>query len=410
MLVGNYFVSEEKIKEKVILPAIYKTIESIADKLVLLLEAETRSDCLNRASRAMGSLFLFSPFEGHHVAKVNKRYKPIYRLIVAIRFLDEMLFQNRCKSGYLKQYWRGYERFESREELLQYKEMFIKPLVYAILIESAAFAHPDAESILKGKNVEKVLDEFRTLTTSERIALSRVTGQAQSEVLAALLAYRKAVRVNDIESSHLNDDFNTFCKSLYSISRDSNRDLPSVLKIASIYASAVLPTKTNPSRRSTVEASKFLSVHVEKGNLSENIATSFMKMFGIFPQGFGVTCVVEHGSNQQITFEKAIVNKLYPREPTNPHCRLVTRFYEFDRGFRDQVVNKNINLFFKSAFDTHSKTVIKRIATTLEQAGNAGELLEEYLPRLWEPHDYFSTREVNIWNNVSYDDFKENAA
>ena len=50
------------------------------------------------------------------------------------------------------------------------------------------------------------------------------------------------------------------------------------------------------------------------------------------------------------------------------------------------------------------------MASTLEQAENADELLEKLLPRLWEPHEYFGTREVNIWNNVSYDEFKESAA
>lgn len=410
MEVGKYFISDDMKKENVILPTIYNTIESIADKITLLLEAATRPDCLNRASRAIGSLYLLSPFDDLHVAKVNKRYKPIYRLIVAIRFLDEMLFQDRCKSGYLKQYWHGYERFESKDDFLQYKEMFIKPLVYSILIESAVFEHPDAVNILKGTKDEKILDEFRTLQPAERIALSRVTSQAQSEVLTELLAYRRMKRINGSETPQINDDFNVYCKSLYSLSRDSSKELGSTLKIASIYASAILPTKNNPSRKSTVEAFKFLSLHVEKGKLSKSIATSFMRMFGIFPQGFGVTCAVENSSNKQITVEKAIVNKLYPSEPTSPHCRVVTRFNEFDRGFRDQVIKRGVNLFFKAVFDEHSKTVVRRMASTLEQAENADELLEEFLPRLWDPHEYFGTREVNIWNNVSYDEFKESAA
>lgn len=398
----DFFISDEVKNNNDVLPKLYELAECISDKLIKLIEADNRSDSLNRSARALGTLFLLSPFDEYRAPKVNKRYKPVYRMIVCVRFIDELLFLGKCKVPYLEKNWRGESRFEFKEDMTLYKEMFVKPLIYDILCETAGQEHPQAIKLVKGSE-DKPLDEFRLLNDAEREKYTKICNYGASKLLEELLAYRREKKLAGGEKSAQIDMFNAFTKSISKHMRNSNKELGSALKVSQIYASSILPTKHGVKRRQTVDAIKFLLEHVNKQEINSGIAEIFTRMFGMFPQGFGVVSLMNqrliHSKN---SIEKAIVNRLYPDTPTTPHCRIVTRHSEFDRGPQDATVKRDNNMFFPGTYKAHKNKVIGKLLSAKPPGRDQEEFLDEMLPKEWEPYSYFSERENTIWDAINY--------
>ena len=410
-LAKEFFVADAEEK-KVLSFKIHTLIEDISERFYKITEAGTRSDCLNRASRILGTLFLLTPFEDPTAPLVNKKFKVLYRSVTSIRFLDELLFQGKCKSSYMQKYWHGERRFVDTDAGKTYKEMFVKPIVYSIFCELAGFEHPQSLRILQGDKEETLKDEFRVLEPDERDRLKNISLEAGNDLLTAVLQARMETNQFDEKVPGSDIDFASFSRSITNHTYNSNKELGSAFKISQIYTSSIIPSRRKLSRTDSVKTLSYISSHVKKGIIQTSIASRFFAMFGLFPQGFGVTCINEKEKNRgKFAYEMAIVNKLYPDHIVSPHCRVVTRQKGFDRGFSDMTIKKDKNLYFPVTQNSINK---KEHEETLKKMLRQGDDLEEMLnmafPRFWEPNDYYAKRECSLWSNISYEFSDEVAA
>lgn len=411
-LAKKYYLGDSEEKDKVSRD-MYLLLEDISTKIFNILEAGTRGDCLNRASRILGTLFLLSPFEDSTAPVINKKFKVLYRVVASIRFLDELLFEGKCRNEYMKKYWKGYSRFEEIKDRELHKEMVIKPIIYSIFCEIAGFEHPQSIRLLKGDKSESRKDEFRVLEPDERDRLKNISINAGNELLASLLSRRHEENAKNGSIIGNDTDFTKFCRSIVNHTYNSNKELGSAFKICQIYTSSIIPSRRNIKRLDTVKTLSYVSSHVESGLIQKSITVSFYSMFGLFPQGFGITCIPneKRPGNTNFTYEMAIVNKFYPDEISAPYVRVVTRNKEFDRGFSDEQVSKDRNLFFPATQSRiNKKSQTETFKKILKRGQKLEDLLAEAFPRCWDAHEFYSTRECSLWNNVNYEVGEEEAA
>lgn len=381
-------------------------LHSVALRIIDLCEDDTFEDTQNATAKFLGTLLLLTHGPENNFAKLHQRLKPLYKTSLTLRLCDKVLANRNLKHPYLKRYHGALTRFKGNR---QWREKWVSevaiPLIIGSMLQDVGLLHPDAEFILKGENGDK--DEFRVLEPEERINLLRLNftntiGYLREGLgIPPYVGNDKDERDEYLAAQKLASEFVT---ALVKDAFKSKSGMGEILKIPQIYASIILSTKPNYSRKDLPRGYLLIEQLAKKGMLHERLCASFIGIVGYFPQGFGVTYIPQDSNGELYDrYEFAIVNRLNPKDPAEPVCRIVTRSLSFISSGCDEPISKEVNLYYKANHKKLIKMDKAKLQEILTQLSGdfAQENMENLIPMFWEPSAYFTERKhQNLWNKA----------
>lgn len=382
-------------------------------EVIDLAESEDINECNRRSAHLLGTIALLSPTEGSSVAAINEINKPIYKAVLCLRLLDRLCIDNNIEDPYISPFLENipparYREFASLDP--QGYSRFIHqvkvPLVMAAIIQDIGHFHPDARLILLGKS--GVLDPYRSLDKDDRKKLLQINYRETLNYLVNGIG-----RADYIGSSkEENDKFNrradaklVFIKRLLKSSINPKLGSGNLLKVPQIYTSIILSTKKYYDYKLLPKVFQLLNRNADAGRCSQIVVDALYKITGIFPQGYGITYLcADKEVNQKESNEYAIVNQLYPIDPHQPLCRIVTRKLVFISFGQNIVINKSKNFYFTETAKRSISISKDRLNETLGLlASNYQERQREgLLPQCWYPYEFFTNKSnQKLWNKSS---------
>lgn len=371
-------------------------------QVLQLLEADNDNEMLQQAARALGTIALVSPTYGPRVAAVNQRHKHLYKAILALLLLREMLKQGLVRNQYVL------ERVEPNS-LSQISSRFVEevqlPLIQACLLQDIGLQHPSAQYILRGDDGQQ--DPYRVLPTAERQALLEI-GYVQCQRylqeglgLDSYIGNSRSDRDLFVARETSNQEF---VLHLLQTAVQPQDGIGNLLKIPQVYASVVLPSKSGYQYEQIAKVSALLKAGVDKGWYPAAVVQCLLKITGYIPQGFGVTFIPLDSDKKPLDrYEYGIVNRLYPEQLEQPVCRQVTRNLTFNTFGNNVMVHSDFNLYFADAqqrlakiSEVRLKEILAKLASNFEERVSA-----DLIPRGWHPGEFFQySKHQNLWNRT----------
>ena len=378
-------------------------VNDVSSSLLALTEGHNEEDTLEQSAKSLGTTLLITQGNKGDFAKLNETLKPFYKAILTLRLSDAILAGSNIRHPYLSQFTDSKTRFFGNRHWQQrWMTGIARPLIKAAMLQDIGLQHPKAQRILLGADGKK--DPFRVVNERERKALLKINYHGTLNYLVNGLGLPGFVGDTEEQRDIFFSEEKAaleFCKEVVSDAFVTKNKIGELIKIPQIYASFVLSTKPDYSKSTLPKGYLVIEQLAKSGALNRRMATQFLKIVGYFPQGYGISYLpVDANGFPKDQYEYAIVNRLYPSEPSEPHCRAVTRKLSFVRGGQDIVVSRGENLYFQSNHKKISSTSAKRIEEIMSKLSGdfSPEDAKMLVPRYWEPHDYFADRQhQNLW-------------
>ena len=375
----------------------------LAEKILRLTEGNTAADSLLRSAKLLGCLQLSAPDFPRRWSELQFGYKLLYRATLSLRLLDHSLQHNLLSDSQLQLLF-SQRRFSDDD--CPYRQQLQLPLIIAIMLLDIGQLQPEATALLTGYAGER--DASRSMTPDERNDYLQLTQQGLQQLIAdtlQVLPYRGNSRAEKQQLAQAQQQKLALIRQLLSNSPSQN-PLVNVLRVPQVYSSIVLPGRQRYQYEALPKASLLLKDAVSRGQLPGLWVQHFLQITGIFPQGFGITFIPAQFSGLPgEKYELAIVNQLYPPKAAEPLCRVVSRNLQYRRGGHNCQISVNNNLYFKPARQRLSVIAPQRLQEILTQlsAGWQPGQVRHYLPRCWQPHNFFSHSEhQNLWNQAKF--------
>jgi len=390
----------------------YSNLLSIALTILELTEGDSFTETNRKSAQFLGTIQLLSPTEGKRVAQSNEQSKPIYKAVLSVRLLDQLILDGKMVEPYINKHLTNisaqqYIDFASHDN--EAHQRFVAqvkvPLIIAALLQDVGNYHPKAQNILLGSDGK--LDPFRTLDIKHRKELLQINYRETIKYLAdgigmpAFVGNTKAEREQFLIDEQ---DKLTFIKLLLKTSVNPKNTIGNVLKVPQIYTSIILSTKSSYNYKLLPQVFQVLNKNAQLGACAQGVVDALYTITGMFPQGFGIVYMPlgefgEHGD----CYEYAIVNNLYPEKSEHPNCRLTTRKLTFIGYGQNITINNTSNLYFTQTakkLATLSKDRLNEILELL--SSNSQERKElDLLPRCWYANEFFSIKaNQNLWNKT----------
>ncbi len=388
----------------------HSNLLSICNSILELAEAESFSENNRKSAQFLGSIQLLSPTEGKRVASSNEQSKSVYKAVLCLRLLDQLIIEGQVVEPHILKYLNdispdqyvdfintdkeGYERFIAQVKI---------PLIMAALLQDIGNYHPKAQKILCGNDGKQ--DPFRTLEVKDRKELLQINYRETIKYLTEGIGIPAFVGNTKKERDEfkLNEQEKLmFIRQLLKQSVNPKNSIGNVLKVPQIYTSIILSTKSSYNYKLLPQVFQVLNKNAELGACSQSVVDALYKITGMFPQGFGVVYMPSGEFGEQgDCYEYAIVNGLYPKEAEQPNCRMTTRKLTFIGFGQNTVIKNTSNLYFTKTAKKLASLSKERLNEILELlSSNSQERKElDLLPRCWHANEFFSVKaNQNLWN------------
>jgi hypothetical protein len=385
---------------------------AISLTIIELAEGDSYAENNRKSAQFLGTIQLLSPTEGKRVAKSNEQSKSVYKALLCLRLLDRLIIDGQVREPYINKFLTDISSEEfivfAKHDADKYRR-FVKqvkvPLVMAALLQDIGNYHPKAQTILFGD--EGDLDPFRTLEIKQRKELLQINYRETLKYLTEGIGIPTFVGNTKAEREQFlvdEKDKLTFIKQLLKSSVHPKNTIGNILKVPQIYTSIILSTKTSYNYKLLPKVFQVLNKNAEIGACAQSVVDALYKITGIFPQGFGIVYMpLGEFWGQGDCYEYAIVNRLYPKNPEQPNCRMTTRQLTFIGYGQNCVVKNSSNLYFTQTakkLATLSKERLNEILELLSSNSQERQQLD-LLPRCWHANEYFSIKaNQNLWNNI----------
>lgn len=382
----------------------------ICQQILSLSEGEDFGETNRRSAKLLGTIQLLSPTEGKKVALINEQHKPVYKAVLALRLLDRLCIERKIIDPYINEYLADItpENYTDFSKLApQEYQLFVDyvkiPVLIAAIIQDIGNYHFDAQKIMSGEEGDK--DPHRTLEIEERKKLLQINYRETLTYLLEGIGLQNYIGNSKAERDKFNQRERKkflFIRSLLKGSVNPKEGIGNLLKVPQIYTSIIFSIKSNYNYKLLPKVYNALSQNVQRGSCSSIYVDGLRKITGDFPQGYGVIYIPIDSSGKQCErYEYAIVNSLYPRNPSAPICRSATRNLTFMSHGADITVNVDANLYFPEVVKKLSSMSKERLNEILELLSS--NYLErkklDLLPRCWQTQEFFSIKKnQNIWN------------
>lgn len=385
-------------------------LDMLCKSILELSEGENFNDSSRKSAQLLATVQLLSPTDGPKVALSNELNKPLYKAVMCLRLLDRLCMDNRINEPYVKerlanlsfkQYHQfsvvdpqGYKRFVDEVKI---------PLIKAALLQDIGNNHPDAQLILKGESGTE--NPFRMLEVESRKKLLQIDYRETVKYLVEGIGVAKYVgnsKEERIAFERSEQHKLLFIKMLLKGSVNPKQGIGNLLKVPQIYTSMILSTKPSYNYKLLPRVYQVLYQNADKGVCHREVVDAMYAITGIFPIGYGVTFIAEnlYGELQE-RYEYAIVNRFYPPNPEEPHCRTATRNLSFISFGQDIVVSKNRNLYFPETSKKLEKISKNKLNDILEllSSNYIERRALDLIPKCWLANEYFSIKaNQKLWN------------
>lgn len=382
-------------------PEIMPQLWFLAEKILRLTEGNNAADCQIRSAKVLGSLQLTAPESQRRWCELQFGYKLLYRAALSLRLLDHGLQHQLLTDDKLQQL---YQQRRYADDDCPYRLQLQLPLVVAVMLLDIGQLQPEATALLTGYAGER--DASRSMSRDERDDYLQLTQAGMQQLVKdslQVLPYRGNSKAEKQQLAAMQQQQLALIRQLLSAQAD-RQPLCHVIAIPQVYSSIVLPGRQRYQYDALPKASLVLKDAVSRGQLAGVWVQHFLRITGVFPQGFGITFIPAQFSGLPgEKYELAIVNQLYPPNAAEPLCRVVSRNLQYRRGGHNCQVSINNNLYFKPARQRLSVIAPQRLQEILAQlsAGWQPGQIRHYLPRCWQPHSFFShSQHQNLWNQA----------
>ena len=382
-------------------------VNEVSRSIIELCEGDSYEETQTQSARFLGTLMLLTQGPVTGFPRLHQRLKPLYKAVLLLRLVDKLVQDETTSHPYLSLYRPSLSRMNGDKYWQEKWETELAiPLISSALLQDIGLQHNDAQTILVGE--ERELDEFRLLDDSQRKQLLKLNYLHTMNYLKRGLG-QPAYEGGDTEEQHrfdkVHEAANQFREKLMYDAFVSKTGLGELLKVPQIYVSIILSTKHDYTRKELAKGYLLIEQLAKKGGLNSKLAEAFMQIVGFFPQGFGVTFIpVNERGEEKKQFEYAIVNQLNPRNPAEPHCRVVSRNLNFVSSGEDEVIEKGRNLFFPANQKKLMRIGRDRLTEIMSQLQSNfnSDSVDALAPPWWEPADYFAQKKhQNLWKRGS---------
>jgi hypothetical protein len=385
----------------------YSHLQLICVDIMELTEGTSFTESNKKTAQLLGTIQLISPTEGTKVTENNEKCKGLYKAILCLRLLDRLLLDNRINDPYILKILaefngKSFADLDSNEHQ-QFTELVKMPILMAALLQDIGHHHPEAQVILRGESGTE--DPNRTIDVKQRKQLLQINHKQTLSYISngiGMLRYTgnsKKMRDKFIIDEQLKHQF---IKKLIKTSFKAGEGLGNLLKVPQIYVSIIFSIKANYNYKVLPKVFQVLNKNAELGICSQKIVDALYQITGMFPQGYGIIYMpVDEMGNQGDCYEYAIVNRLYPKDPEEPLCRIATRQLAFIGYGHNITVKKSNNLYFPYMAKKIASLSKDRLDEILELlSSNYQERQElDLLPRCWHANEFFTIKNnQKLWN------------
>jgi hypothetical protein len=388
----------------------YSNLLSIALNIIELAEGGSFVENNRKSAQFLGTVQLLSPTEGTRVAQVNEQSKSVYKAVLCLRLLDQLIISGKMNDPYVNTYLNEVTPEQYLNFIAHDTEVYTRfiaqvkvPLVMAALLQDIGNYHPKAQTILLGANGK--LNPFRTLDVKQRKLLLQINYTKTQKFLVegigmpTFVGNTKAAREQFLidEQGKL-----SFMQNLLKTSVNPKKSLGNVLKVPQIYTSIILSTKDSYNYKLLPQVYQVLNKNAELGACSQVFVDALHRITGMFPQGFGIVYMPSGEFGEQSDcYEYAIVNALYPKKTDEPNCRMTTRRLTFIGHGQNNIIKTNSNLYFTATAKKLARLSKERLNEILAVISSNSEERQQLdlLPRCWHGNEFFSVKaNQNLWN------------
>lgn len=387
----------------------YNHLQSLCHEILSLVEGDSFEESNRKSAQLLGTLQLISPTEGNKVAENNDLCKSLYKATLSLRLLERLLLDNAINSPFITQVMAKFEgqTYADLDETarLRFTELIKIPLVMAALLQDIGYHHGEAQRILRGKDGNE--NPYRTLSIDDRKRLLTINQkQTITYIIKGLgipnyTGNSKAEREQFIIDEQLKQQF---IKKLIQSSLQAKQGIGNLLKVPQIYVSIIFSNKESYNYKLLPKVYQVLNKNAELGICSHKAVNALYTITGMFPQGYGVIYMPEDELGKPgCCYEYAIVNKLYPADPEQPLCRIVTRQLAFIEYGHNIEVKKRNNLYFPEMAKKVAMLSKERLNEILQLlSSNYQERQKlDLLPRCWHVKEFFSVKKhQKLWNKL----------
>ena len=390
----------------------HKFLYVLCNEIIELTEGANFEESNRKSAQLLGTIQLLSPSEGKKVAEANERSKPLYKAVLCIRLLDKLCVDGtlNISEPHIKAILEGVEGDHYKQlkaiDKESYQELVEKvkiPILMAALIQDIGNFHPEAQKILTGE--DGTLDPHRTLVVDDRKNLLQINYRETVKFLVDGIGAPSYVGNSKTDRDKFNLDEHkklVFIKHLLKSAIAPKLGVGNLLKVPQIYASIILSTKSSYNYKLLPKVYQALDQNAERGTCSQAIVDALRTITGDFPQGFGITYIPKDSDGKDGDhYEYAIVNQLYPNDPTVPKCRTATRGLTFIGHGQDIEIPLTSNLYHTDTakeFSMVSKDRLNEILELLSSNYHERKNLD-LLPRCWQTEEFFSMKNnQKLWN------------
>ena len=372
----------------------YTLLTDICLKIIALSEGNNWQQTETKSAKLLASLFLLSAAGTKKRQALHKRYKPLYRVVLALRLLDKMLVENAIDNHYITSRFDCTSRFSAKHgQLSGFQRDVAIPVIIAALVQDIGMQHPEMQGLLKGSDGSR--DEFRVLDKGKRSSLLLMNHEQTAQFIVDGIGigrfHGETEEQRELFLKRQKNRQKIVQTFLNSAIRPQN-GIGNILKTPHIYASVVLSTKPSYQFDDLPKTITMLNNTAHKGAVGMAACRCFSQLIGQFPQGFGIVYVEDSQQDEQLDdYFYAIVTRLNPQQIDSPICRRITASGEINTDNQDFAVAPQNNLYYRS-----TKTTIALLGKAkLERLRHAHmrDLEETKWPELlegcWNPHRYF---------------------
>ncbi|GAC33911.1 hypothetical protein [Paraglaciecola polaris] len=405
-------LKDETVKQARQRYARLKYLKQICTDIIQLCEGRDWQETQQKSAKVLTTLLLLCPHEGNNVAPAHQRCKPLYKAVLSLRLLDQLLTSEDVENQYVVSRFHSSSRFSAPSNKSAVLNLFqrdvARPLVSAALLQDIGMQHPEIQRLLKGSDGS--FNPFRVLEKDVRIPLLIMNHEQTMDYVSLGLGTEEYDEENDDSpeyvqrKAHFDKNENNRYRLTQSMLNDAIKPkeaLGSTLKAVQIYTSIVLSTKPKFNVADLPKASKVVLHSAQKGALTLSSANGLQKIVGHFPMGYGVVFGPADAQSMVPTnYAYAVVNALNPKHANEPHCLIITTLDTHHRTGKQFTLPQQQNLYFEPVYQLFSKTpaatlkaVAEKIAITLDQPKN-----QETLPTYWTVQGYFHfKKQQNLW-------------
>ncbi len=355
-----------------------------------------------KIAKQLSVLFLSTTHDHIHATKINTLNKPLYRGLLSLVLLQELLDNKLINNLYIVEQYR-----ESNGVIDEtFKNNVMIPLLLVSMCCDVGNQHPDSKALLNGENND--LDPHRILPAEDRNILLKDNYKHTIQFLSTGLGMAKYVgnsKQAQLDFDNAEQQKNLFIRTLVKSMYKPEQGVGNLIKVPQIYVSVILNNKASIPPEGIPKVYQLLEKHGQGGKLSKSVIESMRKITGDFPMGYGIAYIPKDPERNTLNqYEYAIVNHLYPTQADTPICRGTTRNMTFNSAGVEMHITPDYNLYFPQArkkLETISKKRLEEILRKLWSNFESRPELAQIVPRCWQPYEYFSNPKYqNLWNTV----------